>query len=271
MPVVIGRLFRDVWYENIKTLATDLKEIIDSVHLIWTREQLKKMLRLQATTSRLPTKSPLLALPQEILSSTLFPYLQPRSVWRISVLCLGMRITVATATEYWKNILRQSILPTRTTDSVPFYDWINKECSYSLVSTSWNLLKSNGCLSELQRSSLLPPTSLKVIIKIEKKMNVRFPIDVVISLTKFHNGQSTTRRQGSQFTGDFFMIPITDMPLIQKTQFERGFKKEFIPLFVDSSHQKLICYDLNCTEICMWSPLTRHFCAKRWSTFLKPE
>jgi hypothetical protein len=228
------------------------------------------MLRLQKTTGRTQSITPLLQIPLEVLELHLFPYLPPAQVWNISVLCLGTRITVATATNYWKQVNRQGKLPNRTSHKQPFFDWTNKERSYALVSVAWKRLKQ--CLTTLQRTSLLPPVALPVLLQVETQLNIRFPLDLVMSFIYFHNGQSTTRRHGTQLTDDFFMIPVLDMCVVQQTQLERRLPQHYIPVFVDSSHQQLICCDARRQgTIVKWSPCTEHYCAKRWSLFLEPE
>ena len=226
------------------------------------------MLRLQHTTGRTPTRSPLLAIPQEINTEHLLPYLQPRTVWNLSIVCLGLRIHVATADQYWKRVPTK--LPSRHVHKVPFYNWILKESSHASVALAWRQLKR--CLSTLQRSSLLPPVTYHSLHSIERAMKTHFPLDIVFSLTCFHNGQSTARNRGSQLTDGFFMLPCWEMPLIQHTQQERGFPPQnFVPMFIDSSHQQIIGANATNGKIILWSPLNWVQWGESWSTYLQPE
>ena len=98
------------------------------------------MLHLHAATGRSQARPPILDIPSEINDETLYLFLHPRDVWSLSVVCMGLRVFVATSDNYWSKV-RNKILSKKTASSVPFYDWCLKEGAQSRVAQSWATLK----------------------------------------------------------------------------------------------------------------------------------
>ena len=231
---------------------------------------LKNMLHLHAATGRSQARPRILDIPSEINDETFYPFLHPRDVWSLSVVCMGLRVVVATSDNYWSKV-RNKVLSKRTASSVPFYDWSLKEGAQSRVAQSWATLKL--VLSSSQISSLLPPVSLDRVLAVEKKCCLEFPLEVIISLVEHHSGQAIDRIQGTQLTGEHFMVPLEQLAVVLQTQLDRGLKQTYLPMFVDSSFQKCICVDCSTKEgrVIGWSPLYEAQWGDTWSSFLLPR
>jgi|TARA_B110000208_G_C11728599_1_gene415507 hypothetical protein len=225
------------------------------------------VLTLRVNTGRERTTSPLPTLPSEICQ-ILQQYLPPRDAFSLGTVCLDLRVNVASFDYYWKHNLHY--FQDRLCNSVPFYDWCYKESSSAAVQMAWSRLRVR--LVPTQRSSLLPPVSYRTVKRIEKTVQLVFPLDVIFSFTQQHNGQASTRCQGSQLlAGEFFMLSCEDIPVVTRTQRERGLQLNYLPLFVNSSHQKCVCSDVTSGKIYVWSPLFEAQWAVSWSAFLEPE
>ena len=223
-------------------------------------------LRLTQTTTRQQSTSKLLQIPAEICEEIFFPLLNPRDVWSLSSSCSLLRCAVVTSDSYWKSVTL--LLPKRITNTVPFYDWCNKESAYSSIATAWKHLYS--CLSITQKDSLSPPVSLKKVLQIETKcLGLIFPLELIFSLSIWHNGQQ--QLYGCQLTEPYFLLSCDAIPIVLQTQRQRGLKKNYLPIFCDSASQKLIC--TNCTngEIIVWSMSYEGLGGKNLSHFLEPE